>query len=499
MRIATVAGARSGLINLDLDTKSGRNGAGEAGSHPRGAARHTDRKIPSGGVHVFFSMPKGINLYNRAGDIAPGIDTRASRADGSHGGVIPLPPSPGPNGGCYEFQEGWQYLFDLRQLPEPPPWLLFRWIFNASHRERLAALGINGHESFDGVPATEWESIGREKLRGALRAAHGASPDGPLPDEMANRLRKYLQNAIAGELQKITDAVQGSRDRAINDAALKTWSLLHGAAEWMDTAELVSETRRRFLEAATTLGDDEKAGPFVDIAAEKWDRVCDAAEARDLNHIVLGTTAADDFADVDAADGDATEPAKRIPVSHDGLALCFSARHEHDLRYVHLWGQWLLWDGKRWRPEETLRAFDLARALAREEAAKHKRAQAREIASAGTVAAIERLARSDRRHASSSDAWDKDPWLLCTPNGTVDLRTGAMREHRREDLISKTTAVGPNGDCPLWLAFLDQIFKSDQELIALVQRMLGYTLTGSTESMHCSSATAWAGMGRGCC
>ena len=52
--------------------------------------------------------------------------------------------------------------------------------------------------------------------------------------------------------------------------------------------------------------------------------------------------------------------------SDDALALEFTARHAPELRYVAKWGTWLYWDGTRWKFEETLKAFDLARAVARE-------------------------------------------------------------------------------------------------------------------------------------
>jgi putative DNA primase/helicase len=173
-----------------------------------------------------------------------------------------------------------------------------------------------------------------------------------------------------------------------------------------------------------------------------------------------------------------------IEYADESLALRFTAQHEHDLRYVHLWGRWLRWDGRRWRTDETLETFDLARAIARAASAEIVERNgpakvASSVASAKTVAAIERLARADRRHATRTEDWDADPWLLNTPGGTVDLRTGRLRPHAREDLITKITAVAAGGECPLWLAFLDRVFRSDQELIAFAQRMLGYSLTGS--------------------
>jgi putative DNA primase/helicase len=55
-----------------------------------------------------------------------------------------------------------------------------------------------------------------------------------------------------------------------------------------------------------------------------------------------------------------------------------------------------------------------------------------------------------------------------------------MREHRRDDYLTKTTAVAPGGDCRRWLAFLERIFSGDRELIAFMQRVCGYALTGET-------------------
>jgi len=51
------------------------------------------------------------------------------------------------------------------------------------------------------------------------------------------------------------------------------------------------------------------------------------------------------------------------------------------------------------------------------------------IASAKTVAAVERLAKSDRRIAATVAQWDSDPWMLNTPGGMVNLRTGVTETH----------------------------------------------------------------------
>ena len=122
----------------------------------------------------------------------------------------------------------------------------------------------------------------------------------------------------------------------------------------------------------------------------------------------------------------------------------FSARHADRFRYVAKWGRWLRWDGVRWVFESTLLAFDEARAVAREFA---NVARDPAIAKASIVAAIVSLARADRRHAAIVDQWDADPWLLNTPSGTVDLRSGAtLARMIPRRYITKITAVAPGGD-----------------------------------------------------
>jgi putative DNA primase/helicase len=144
--------------------------------------------------------------------------------------------------------------------------------------------------------------------------------------------------------------------------------------------------------------------------------------------------------------------------SDEALALQFAIRHAGDLRFVAAWNKWLFWTGAQWQFEATLRAWDFARAICREAAAQcNKSKTASAIASAKTVYAIERLARSDRRLAATVDQWDDDAWLLNTPDGVIDLQTGQRRPHRTQDYQTKITAVGPRGDCPRFLAFLTRI------------------------------------------
>lgn len=168
-------------------------------------------------------------------------------------------------------------------------------------------------------------------------------------------------------------------------------------------------------------------------------------------------------------------------LSDDALALRFADRHAAELRYVAAWGRWMRWNGTKWQQDDTLAIYDLARKVCRDATTPTlKPSVATAVASASTTAAVERMARSDRRVAAAADQWDADPWLLNTPDGLVDLRTAKVAPSRPETYCTKSTAVAPGGDCPTWKAFLERVTGNDVELIAFLQRMAGYALTGIT-------------------
>jgi putative DNA primase/helicase len=171
--------------------------------------------------------------------------------------------------------------------------------------------------------------------------------------------------------------------------------------------------------------------------------------------------------------------------SDEVLALQFSVAHADKLRYVALWGKWLIWNGSYWRFEETLKAFDHARALCRAAAAEiidpRMVKVAAGVANARTVAAVVSLARADRRHAATAAQWDADPWLMTSSGTAIELRSATSRPPRLEDYCTKSAAAYPNDrGCPLWLGFLDRITGSDSELQSYMQRVAGYCLAGIT-------------------
>lgn len=166
-----------------------------------------------------------------------------------------------------------------------------------------------------------------------------------------------------------------------------------------------------------------------------------------------------------------------IDVTQDNVATIFAQRHGHEFRYSHDRGNWFSWDGLRWREETTRLAFDYTRQLTRTLNTEGKR----EFAKASFCEGVEKFAQADRVFALRGDEWDCDPWILNTQAGSVNLHTGDIQGHDQADLITKLTGVAPQPGRPeLWLEFLNQVTEGDNDLIAFLQRVCGYALTGDT-------------------
>jgi P4 family phage/plasmid primase-like protien len=168
--------------------------------------------------------------------------------------------------------------------------------------------------------------------------------------------------------------------------------------------------------------------------------------------------------------------------SHDALALEMGQEWS-DARHVALWGRWLFYAGSRWETDEKLHHMTRARDFLRRKAQKAAADAAKQLRSAQTVAYVVNLARSNPEQVATAKQWDADPWLLGTPTGVVDLRTGKLRPADPLDYITKQTAVAPappGTPAPLWTAFLDRIFRHDPELIPYMRRVAGYSITGET-------------------
>ena len=120
-------------------------------------------------------------------------------------------------------------------------------------------------------------------------------------------------------------------------------------------------------------------------------------------------------------------------VTEDAAALRFVEEYADRLRFCHDTGRWFHWTGNIWEQNRTGVAFQWARELARA-LAENEPEKTRFIASRTAFAGgVERFARTDPAFAVTSEFWDRDPFLLGTPGGTVDLRRGVLRPSIQSD------------------------------------------------------------------
>ena len=83
--------------------------------------------------------------------------------------------------------------------------------------------------------------------------------------------------------------------------------------------------------------------------------------------------------------------------------------------------------------------------------------------------------------------WDKQPFLLPTPEGVINLEDGSCSEGQPGDYMRiscPTIWTGLDTPCPRWESFLQEIFADKperDEIIGFLQRLLGYGITGSTK------------------
>jgi putative DNA primase/helicase len=174
-----------------------------------------------------------------------------------------------------------------------------------------------------------------------------------------------------------------------------------------------------------------------------------------------------------------------------GNAERFADHHREGVRYCHPQKKWLSWTGKRWQPDAEGLVNQLAKQTTRfiySEAARAKDGETRKALGKWAAAsesayrqkAMVELAKSEQGVPVLTEELDRDKWLLNVNNGTLNLKTGRLQRHRKDDLITKLIPINydPDALCPKWIDFLSQVMKGKQSLVNYLWRVAGYTLTG---------------------
>lgn len=420
--IGLATGAKSGAVALDVDPKDGGDDTLRELEEAYEQLPDTVESISgSGGRHILFEYPGWYvpPSVGKTGGIGDGLDIRGD------GALIILPPSRHTSGRRYEW--------DLEHHPE----------------------------DMNPAPMPEW--LAAKIRKGTARKSQEKKA------KVTGRVwRRYLQGGPIEE---------GTRD----DTLFRIGCAMRGrGAGYEDIlATLVAVNEQRC----------EPPLPWQQVEQK-------AAQAVKYNPGPSGLL--------------------NFPPTDLGNAERLADRHGVDLKYCAKLNGWHVWDGQRWRLDETgeviRRAAETVRAYREEaerllqekqkalEAAKDltgteqeklanevKAAEAmvkfaRQSESRARLEAMATLAQAQPGIPAVPDDFDSDPFLLTVTNGTLDLRTGKLREHKREDLITKLAPVeyDPAAKCPRWETFLHEIMDGDTEMIRYLQKAVGYSLTGDT-------------------
>lgn len=171
--------------------------------------------------------------------------------------------------------------------------------------------------------------------------------------------------------------------------------------------------------------------------------------------------------------------------------------------FDHSEGLWHIWNGHYWvkdrvRDVDTIIGTELASLylLAASELRKVATEAAQKLSQGLTARAGELFSKHRRDSVLdqaktlpglkiTGDEWDQNPWLLGVENGVIDLRTGELHPGDSGDYIRSIAPVewkGLDEPCPRWEQFISEILtndpESDAEVVAFMQRLLGYGITG---------------------
>jgi P4 family phage/plasmid primase-like protien len=512
------ADGRCACGNADCPEKSwGKHPVGDKWQH---AARNTH---PGSIYRDFYAWKGNIGCYldNRFvlldADGAEGMATFAAMAD-------ELPPTFGQASGS---GTGAHRVYRLAEHHDPQ---------TVTDRNKvLPGVDVKLRGQFVGAPSMH--------RSGARYAITHALPIAILPDALYEKIKKRVRVAAPARtsvpttiargdlldrahryMAKLPDAIDGSGSGSLN-----TFAAARAAVGWMRKGLSKGDAWGLLLDYNAT----KCHGPWSEKElVHKWedaesattipvieDRPAPARTARARHQTPHNTVTGE----LDVPEDDAKEPevetAEPMPppvapandAQHDapgppsaptrrrdfnctdtGNAERFAALHQDLARFVPEWGTWIVYDGKRWVEDPgNVRVGALAKVTARsiyEEARNAEDADARAKLVKWAVASEFKkgrestiaLARSEPGMAAQHTSLDVDPFTFNVMNGTLDLRSGTLRQHAAADMLTKISTVtyDAQAECPRFVRFLGEIMGGDLERVEFLRRFLGYSLTG---------------------
>jgi len=474
-----IACGPSGIVVIDLDVKPDVDGktTWQALCQKHGLSSNQVETItvatPSGGKHLYFLASRENTLRNTASRLGPGIDTRAD------GGYVVSPPSRTTQG-----HYTWTNSDTLLPLPQA-----------------ILDLLVTPTVQAGGDP-------GPAESRPVTKTARNLTP--------------YVQTALDAELDRLRNAIEGTRNNTLNQVAYSLGTLT--GTNWANLNR--DEIEHSLLSIALAIGLKEKESVRTITsgldAGEKKPR----PEPDPPISSPLATKPQGRRSD-SVTKPPAVPPVKlreKLPLVGEGVirtaleeeeygdAKLLTHLYQNRLVYDHSEKAWYLWNGHAWTLDRTdhikqllagqggaqymFHMAELNKRLARErdenEMAKLKKTIDELYKRTKDLHKVRRTKNALEFAQSfvgiTGDEWDADPWLLGVENGVIDLKTGELRPGQPHDYIrtvAPTRYEGLDTPSPRWDKFIREILAEnkgqpidDEELVSYAQQLLGYSLTG---------------------
>lgn len=379
----------------------------------------------SGGRHYLFRVPDGVVIDNRI-RVKPGLDVRGL------GGYIVAPPSPHISGRAYEWEadcEPW-----TAELALAPDWLM--------------AI-ITG----DGVPRTSSAVVsGKFDLERALAGVGKGERD-----QTIFQLACYCR--AEGYLKEIAE-----------DLAVQCAAACNPPFPEQDARKKVEWVWRHYKDGWSDAAKERAAGWVPDHPGPD-----DITPPPTAPHVSVD------------------EPEqKRYDLTDLGNAWRFRDAAVDTLKWCEDLGTWLAWDGSKWVMDRKGGSFahqyiecvlNGIREAARSAGEKDKAAWKWyfDSQSSGHISAMKSIAKTLEGMGITTDDLDADPYLLNTPGGMIDLKSGSTLPHDPKRLCTKSTRVSPDTGVSAeeWRQFVFRICAERDELYRYLKSAGGYSLTGS--------------------
>jgi putative DNA primase/helicase len=428
---AMITGKVSGVITLDFDGEPGRRTLESLRLKPH-------RRTPSGGFHVDFEYPGWhVPTWNckakvELGKRYPGLDVRA---DGGYACF-----TGGCNGGRYTW------------LRDPEP------------------------DSLDILPADLREFLGLAHAPAPVNGkghGHAAAEDAEVGSE-GPAASGWVGGPHTSVAERLLDKALG---RAARDGrnVMGHWLACQLRDARLTKSEAMAFVLGNYVPRVSGVNMKGQPEPYTKEEAHASVEQAYSRPAREGPRVVVMPESKVDLL---------TQLRNDFGNSQRLIAL-----HGSNLRYCPPLKKWVVFDGRRWEVDEAERARSRAQDTMRKFLVQAAEASHEDCAKFAAGCLNSARVTNCLREAQPSLVimpyeMDQDPDVLNFLNGVVDLRTGEIREHRREDYITKLVHFDyqPDAACPNFLSFLKRAMANHPRLMATgyLQKAAGYSLTGRT-------------------